>query len=357
MTGGLTVGRFLRVTVIWLVIAGAVFGLSMSVSGKVGVVGVDWGWPDAGLLEYRVSRVLAAGIVGFALAAAGVALQALLRNPLADPYVLGISSGSTVGVMVWLLLPWAVMGQQSGEWMRMALAVGRSVPAVLGAVLTCLLVFVLARGRWGRGLGGGGGGGIQPVTLLLVGVVVSSINGAILMVLNNFAPHMLKADIATFLLGSISEGELTGMTLKVAAGVLAIGYLPTLLSAQALNIGNLSDVEATSLGVSVQRLRTICFICASVMTGAAILLSGPIGFVGLICPHICRRLKWIGGSDHRLLLVAGPLCGAAFLMLADSAVRVSATFNKGEFPVGVVTALCGGPFFLFLLRRGAGGGR
>jgi iron complex transport system permease protein len=87
------------------------------------------------------------------------------------------------------------------------------------------------------------------------------------------------------------------------------------------------------------------------MTGAAILLSGPIGFVGLICPHICRRLRSWGGADHRLLLIAAPLCGAAFMMLADSLVRIASTLNRGEFPVGVVTALCGGPFFLFLLRR------
>jgi iron complex transport system permease protein len=89
------------------------------------------------------------------------------------------------------------------------------------------------------------------------------------------------------------------------------------------------------------------------MTAAAILVSGPIGFVGLICPHICRRIKGMGGADHRTLLVAAPLCGAAFLMLADSAVRVAGTLNRGEFPVGVVTALCGGPFFLILLRRRA----
>ena len=164
--------------------------------------------------------------------------------------------------------------------------------------------------------------------------------------------------MATFLLGSISESELTSTMLYLAVAVLFVGFLPTLLAAHALNIGGggLSDTEATSLGINMQRLRALAFLCASIMTGAAILLSGPIGFVGLICPHICRRLKWIGGPDHRVLLIAAPLCGAAFLMLADSAVRVGATLGKGEFPVGVVTALCGGPFFLFLLRKGSASG-
>jgi iron complex transport system permease protein len=194
---------------------------------------------------------------------------------------------------------------------------------------------------------------MQTVTLLLVGVVVSSVNGALLMVLNSLAPAGRKSDLATYMMGVISENELTRAQLWVAAGVLALGYLPTLLAAQALNVGTLSDTQATSLGVNVQRLRTLSFVCASIMTAAAILLSGPIGFVGLICPHICRRLKWIGGVDHRTLLISAPLCGAAFLMIADSVVRVAATLNRGEFPVGVVTALSGGPFFLYLLKRRA----
>jgi iron complex transport system permease protein len=323
--------------------AAGVFALCMFVSGRVGGVGIDWGLPaDPFALEFRMQRVIAAAMVGFALAAAGVALQALLRNPLADPYVLGISSGSTVGVMIWLLAGRTILLAWFTSAAPLLLSMGRSVPAVLGAVVTCVVVFALSRSR---------SGGMQPVTLLLVGVVISSVNAAILMVLNSLAPQGVLSNFALFMLGSISEGQLTRPLLLVALAVLLAGYLPTLLSAAALNIGTFSDAEATSLGVNIQRLRTLSFVCASVMTGAAILLSGPIGFVGLICPHICRRLKVLGGADHRTLLIAAPLCGAAFLMLADSAVRVAATLNKGTFPVGVVTALCGGPFFLFLLRR------
>ena len=267
--------------------------------------------------------------------------------------MLGISSGSTVGVMAWLFITQAILPAAAGwgSWELFWLTVGRSAPAVAGAVISCIVVFVLARGKWA----GGGGGGMQPVTLLLVGVVISSVNGSLLMVLNSLAPHGLRADMALYLLGSISDADLTWTMLLVAAVVMAIGYIPTLLAAHALNIGNLPDVEAMSLGVNVSRLRTVSFICASIMTAAAILLSGPIGFVGLICPHICRRLGWIGGVDHRVLLIAAPLCGASFLMLADTAVRVGETLHHGEFPVGVVTALLGGPFFLFLLKRGGTG--
>lgn len=349
MNPRLTPQRLLQVLAIWLAIAAGAFALSMCVSGRVGEVWIDWAWPDESFLPFRLQRVLAAGLVGFALAAAGVTFQALLRNPLADPYLLGISSGSTVGVMVWLLATTTILPAAPEGAVFVLLTIGRSIPAVVGAVLTCLSVFFLARASSGRQWSQGGG--LQPLTLLLVGVVVSSINAALLMLLNALAPHGLKADLATFLLGAISEANLTSTLLKVAAVILLAGYLPTLFSAHALNIGTLSDLQATSLGINIQRLRTMAFFCASIMTGSAILLSGPIGFVGLICPHICRRLKFLGGPDHRTLLLAAPLCGAAFLMLADSAVRVSATFNRGEFPVGVVTALCGGPFFLFLLRR------
>jgi iron complex transport system permease protein len=345
----LTVQKLLQVLAFWLAIATAAFFLSMLVSARVDAVGIDFSWPDNIVFKYRLQRVLAAALVGFALAAAGVTFQALLRNPLADPYVLGISSGSTVGVLAWMLVVTTLLPAAPQGAALLLLTIGRSVPAIVGAILTCLAVFFLARA--GAGHRWNDAAGLQPLTLLLVGVVVSSINAALLMLLNSLAPHGLKADFATFLLGSISEGELTRTVLTVAAVVLFAGYLPTLFSAHALNIGTLSDVQATSLGINIHRLRALAFFCASIMTASAILLSGPIGFVGLICPHICRRLKSLGGPDHRTLLIAAPLCGAAFLMLADSAVRVSATLHRGEFPVGVVTALCGGPFFLFLLRR------
>lgn len=355
MKGVLTAESYLRVWGLSLLLAWAAFMACMMLGqGEFGSRAVTFAWPGPDLFELRLSRLLAAGMVGMALAAAGVTLQALLRNPLADPYVLGISSGSAVGVMAWMVVltagggavPAALARWMSPEALTWVLASGRSLPAVAGAVITCILVFLLARGRWAGA--SEGSGVVQPVTLLLVGVVVSAMNAAVLMVLNALAPHGLKADLATYMLGSISENELTPTLLTTAAVVLLAGYVPVMLSAASLNVGSLSEVEATSLGVNVARLRSLCFICASVMTGAALLLSGPIGFVGLICPHICRRII---GADHRKLLVAAPLVGAAFLMVADSAVRVAVVFNRGQMPVGVITALCGGPLFLFLLRR------
>jgi iron complex transport system permease protein len=347
VTGALTPAKYLRVWAVWTGLAVLVYFACMMIGqGPFGRPGVTVGWPAHDLYLQRQPRVLAAGLIGFALAAAGVTLQALLRNPLADPYVLGISSGSAVGVMAWLLLVSGAAPALAAHLPDALLSAGRAGPAVAGALVTCVVVFLLARGRWA---GGGGGGGIQPVTLLLVGVVLSAINAALLMVMNALAPHGLRADLATYLLGAIAENDLTPGLLAAAAALVAGGFLPVLLSANALNIGSLSDVEATSLGVAVHRLRTLAFCAASVMTAAAILLAGPIGFVGLICPHICRRLV---GADHRKLLVAAPFCGAAFLMAADSAVRVAVTLNRGQLPVGVVTALCGGPFFLWLLRRG-----
>ncbi len=349
MTGTLTRAGYLRVWIVWLLIAGAAFALCMMLGqGDFGTRGVTFGWPEQSIRVFRVQRILAAGIVGMALAAAGVTLQALLRNPLAEPYVLGISSGSAVGVMLWLLLTGPLYAQVAASpALTTFVAAGRSIPAVTGALLTCILVFAIARRR-----GGAGGGGIEPVTLLLVGVVVSAMNAAVLMVVNAMVEKGLKADLASYMLGSILESDLSWKLLASSALVLLIAYVPVILSGPALNVGSLSDVEATSMGVNLRHMRLLCFISASVMTGAALMLSGPIGFVGLICPHICRRLGPIGGADHRKLVVAAPLCGAAFLMLADTGVRVTQNIVGTQFPVGVVTALCGGPFFLFLLRRG-----
>ncbi len=354
MRGVLTPASYARLWLVWLAIVAGVFLACMMVgtgSSAEGGLQVRFGWPGSEIVSIRLLRVLGAAVVGFALAGAGMTLQALLRNSLADPYVLGISTGSAVGVMVWLLISQAAFAELMGvpDWFwRRAVRCRRW----RGALVGCLLVFVLARATRGAG-SAGGGGEIEPVTMLLVGVVVSAMNAALLLVLNAMSPRGVRAELATYLLGAISENDLSFGLLWVAAGLLVASFVPMLLSAAALNIGTFSTVEATSLGINVGRLRGLSFLCASVMTAAALMLSGPIGFVGLICPHVCRRIV---GADHRRLLVAAPLCGAAFLMVADTMVRVAIVLNRGQFPVGVVTALCGGPFFLWLLRRERGAG-
>ncbi len=339
----LTPAAYARMCGAWLLVIAAVFFLCMMIGpGDVGTNRFNFGWPGTDIRELRMLRVLAAALVGFALSSAGVTLQALLRNPLADPYVLGISSGSSVGVFLWLLAGgWIYRTLGTSPALRLILGQGKMIPAVIGAVVTCLLVFSLARPRRGSA------GGADPLTLLLVGVIVSAITSAVLMLLNSLAPSGVQINFINYMMGSVSNDVSWGV-LEFAAVILAIGYIPLLLASPALNIGTLSDVEATSLGVNIARLRTLCFLSASVTTGAAIMLSGPIGFVGLVCPHICRRLV---GADHRKLTVAAPLCGAAFLMLADTFVGATGGIFHGELPVGIVTALCGGPFFLFLLKR------
>ena len=166
------------------------------------------------------------------------------------------------------------------------------------------------------------------------------------MVLNSFAPPGIQLNFLNYLMGAISS-DTTWPLLALAAALIAIGTLPLYLAGRSLNIGSLPDLDAASLGINPAKLRTLCFTSASLTTAAAIMLAGPIGFVGLICPHICRRLV---GSDHRKLLLAAPLAGAIFLMLADTFVNATGNLFHGELPVGVITALCGGPYFLFLLK-------
>lgn len=358
MTGLLTPKSYLRLWTTWLLIAAATLLLCMYVGPADPTThAIGWGFPAThDLWKIRALRVIPTALVGFALAASGVTLQALLRNPLADPYVLGISSGSSVGVIAWLLVTESALflPLTKNPATRWLVDQGVILPALAGALLSGIAVFALARPRRGSV---GSGGGADALTLLLVGVVVSSINQGILMLLNSLAPAGVKADLINYMLGSISN-DLSWTTVLLAAIILALAYAPILLAGRALNIGSLSDVEAASLGINLPKLRSLCFFSAAVTTGVSIMLSGPIGFVGLICPHICRQLV---GADHRKLAVAAPFCGAAFLMLADTFVRATGLLFHGELPVGVITALCGGPFFLFLLKRrqsgiaGAGG--
>ncbi len=348
MNGLLTPTTYARLWLLWFLVAFTVLFICMLFGpGDIGGHLLNIGWPAEDIRELRLLRILSAGLVGFALSSAGVTLQALLRNPLADPYILGISSGSSVAVFCWLLFGaslYRIVGYSPA--LQSLLVHGKLLPAVAGALLSCTLVFALARPRRGSG------SGPEPLTLLLVGVVISAINGAILMVLNAFAPPGVQLNFLNYLMGAISSDTTWGV-LALAAALIAVGTLPLYLAGRSLNIGSLPDLDAASLGVNTARLRTLCFFSASITTAAAIMLAGPIGFVGLICPHICRRIV---GADHRKLLVAAPLCGAAFLMLADTFVNATGTLFHGELPVGVITALCGGPCFLFLLKRRAATG-
>jgi iron complex transport system permease protein len=289
------------------------------------------------LLRLRVPRAVLAAIVGAALAGAGVALQALLRNPLAEPFVLGVSGGAALGgtvVIVAATLATRAVGPGAAA---LASETPIAAGAVLGAVATAPLVFGLGR------LGGRG-----PETAILVGVVFNAFAAGVITLLRLLVPPDRAARLLYWLLGTI--GYERGATL--ATGAAAVGAALALLAVLSarLNLLTLEEEEAASLGVDVRRERALLFLVASAATGAAVALAGMVGFVGLIVPHVARRFV---GPDHRLLVPASALFGAAFLVLADALARLAFLPLGTEPPVGAVTALLGGPFFLWLLARGA----
>jgi iron complex transport system permease protein len=298
----------------------------------------EFGWPTNGyVLAFRREIVLTASLVGAALAASGVAYQAILRNPLADPYLLGVSSGASLAAYLWrfpavykliTVLP-AVVAAASQQLFVFA-----------GALTSVAVVFLLATRR----------GRLEPVTLLLVGVIVNSVNGAMFMLLN-----FVFKDVASsggglaFLVGAMQTTILPEQ-LAVATIVCGGGFATLLFLAGRLNVAGLSTAEAASLGVRIHTLRWLVLIVASLTTASAVAISGPIGFVGLVCPHVARLLV---GGDHRKLLPVATALGAALLALADAASRRLAQGDAAGtwLPVGVLTGLLGGPFFLALLAR------
>ncbi|MCM2334783.1 MAG: iron ABC transporter permease [Anaeromyxobacteraceae bacterium] len=293
--------------------------------------------PDRAILVgLRLPRAVLAALVGFALAGAGTALQALLRNPLAEPFVLGVSGGAALGGALVLL---ASVGLASVSGPAGAL-LGSAPPVVLGAVtgavLSTLLVFGLGRI----------GGRLVPEAALLVGIVFNAFVAGVITLLKMLVPPDQAARLLYWLMGAIGYESPGTLAVGAAVVVASVGAL-ALLSAR-LNLLTLGDEEAASLGVDVRRVRAQVFFAASAATGAAVALAGMVGFVGLLVPHLVRRVV---GPDHRLLLPASALFGAAFLVLADALARLAFLPLGTEPPVGAVTAFVGGPFFLWLLRR------
>ena len=282
----------------------------------------------------RTMQMLTAGIVGASLAAGGLALQGLMRNPLAEPYILGISSGAGVGVM---------MGLAAAA--RLSLPAWASTPvlAFLGAMASCLAVYLVAQ-RHGR---------LDPYSLILSGVIVNIFNGAIMLAGNLYIDQYRIADFTYWAMGQLPDATPTSL-LAVCGACVGAGWAVLLANSPAYNVLGLGDDVAASSGVSVHRLRLVTFGAVGVMTAAAVALAGPIGFLGLIVPHICRMAF---GPDHRLGMIVTPLAGAIFLMIAETLCRsLGPALGLGRVPVGILTALAGGPFFIFLLRtrfRGA----
>ncbi len=270
--------------------------------------------------ELRLPRLLAAFAVGGLLAVAGALLQVLLRNPLADPYILGISGGAAVAALL------AMLAGLGGWWL--------SGGALLGALGSMLLVFGLAHGD----------GSWTPTRLLLTGVVVAALWGALISFLLAVAPEHNLRSMLFWLMGDLSHGG----EWRAPLLLLGLGLLLLFPFARELNLLARGELTAGSLGVRVGRLRLIIYFAASLLTAAAVTTAGSVGFVGLVVPHM---LRLVAGSDHRLLLPANALLGGSLLMLADTLAR--SLIAPQQLPVGVLTALIGAPLFLYLLRREA----
>jgi iron complex transport system permease protein len=303
------------------------------VSLRAALAGVE---PDhAILLGLRLPRVVLGALVGAALATAGVALQALLRNPLAEPFVLGVSGGAALGGTAALA---AAAAAGPGSALGAAIGSGTSVAlgASVGAAASTALVFALGRI----------GGKLVPEAALLVGVVFNAFAAGVITVVKVLVPPEEAARLLYWLMGAV--GYAAPGTLAAGAVFVVVSVAVLVALSGQLNLLSLGDDEAASLGVDVGRSRAVVFLAASLATGAAVALAGMVGFVGLIVPHLLRRVL---GPDHRVLLPASALFGAAFLVLADAGARLAFLPLGSEPPVGALTALLGGPLFLWLLRR------
>ena len=275
------------------------------------------------LLQVRMPRVVLAFFVGGSLAMVGVALQALLRNPLADPFVIGISSGAALGAAIALLFG---LGVSVGNISALPIC------AFAGALLSLMIMYRISLAQYG----------FSVYTLLLAGVVLNAIFSAFIMFLTSIADPNRAFGMYAWLMGTLTGPDwptLGILVLYLGAGLAILGR-----HAQSLNLLTLGEETARSLGVEVERVKKSVFLAAALLTGAVVSFSGIIGFVGLIIPHAVRLVV---SADHRLLLPVAGLVGGMFLMLADTVARTA--ISPSEFPVGVITALVGGPIFLWLL--------
>lgn len=273
------------------------------------------------VFDVRLPRVLLALVVGASLSVAGAAFQALLRNPLAEPYVLGVSSGAALGAVLSVVF-------------LATFPAGRTLSAFVGASLTIGAVYAL---------GGGGRESAPAERLILSGVIVNAFLGSTIIFLLTLTSESGLRGIYAWLIGDLSGAgsDFLPVALLAAAGATAI-----FLSSRSLNLMMLGERDAASLGVSTERVKLVVYLAASLVTGAAVSVSGMIGFVGLVVPHAVRLVV---GSDNRLVVPASALAGAAFLVLADTIART--LFAPREIHIGVVTALVGAPAFVYLLRR------
>ena len=310
------------------VAAGALLVGSAPVSPR-GVLSVLLGARPEGIeavvvLNLRLPRIVVATLAGGTLAVAGVAFQALTRNPLADPAILGVASGAAFGV---------VLAQLVGLGPTLVGAVGLSAFAFAGALVAAGVVYLIAATN----------GRLPIQTLLLTGVIVGLFFSSAITVVISVVDFNRLGGVIHWLLGNLSP--ISGSSLAVFAGLSAVGIWMVLGRARQLNLLALGEESALQLGVESERLKRRIFLGASLLTAAVVAFAGPIGFVGLVVPHMLRGVL---GPDNRLLIPAAVLAGGVFLLLADTLART--VVAPAELSVGVITAFCGAPFFVYLLR-------
>jgi iron complex transport system permease protein len=273
------------------------------------------------LFEIRLPRVLLAAAVGASLAAAGASYQALLRNPLAEPYLLGVSNGAAVGTMIALVFFGSV------EW-------SRPVMAFSGALLATFFVYRLARGR----------AGATPERLILAGVIVTTFLSSVIVFVTTLMDATRIRSFTFWLLGDLS-GTTTNL-LGLAILIAIVGTIALALNARSLNLLMLGERDAFDLGVELGRVRVTVFLAASLLVGSSVAAGGSVGYVGLVVPHLVRLST---GSDNRMTIPAAAFAGAIFVVVADTLART--IIAPLELPVGAITALVGAPLFVYLLKR------
>jgi iron complex transport system permease protein len=280
---------------------------------------------EAIILQIRLPRVLAAVLIGAALSSAGVIYQGLFKNPMADPYVLGVSAGACVGAAIAIVF---------GAGLSFAGLPLVPTTAFITALATVFVVYNLSRV----------GSRVSDMTLLLSGIAVSIFLSAVFQVMEVLAPNDTMHALVYWTIGGITN--ITWSSIWSILPFVIVGVVLSYFFTRDLNMIALGEDTAQHLGVNTERTKQILLVLGSLVTAAAVSISGLIGFVGLMIPHITRLII---GPDHRILLPASVVVGAIFLVICDAVARVAT--GASELPVGVITALTGGPFFIFLLRR------
>lgn len=320
---------------LFIIVAALFFGAYQMAFGEVlqAIVKGITGQSDTDsflILHIRLPRILLAGIVGGGLAIAGAAIQGLFRNPLAEPSLIGITSGAMLFAVSSIVLMGTVLSSVANVFLQSTVAIA----AFIGGLLTTYLVYAISRK----------GGQTNVMTMLLAGIAITAFAAAITGIFIFMSDDEQLRDITFWSLGSVSGAS--WLQLGIAGPVVIIGTVILMTYARALNAILLGEKEAIYLGIPVERIKKQIICITALIVGVSIAMTGIIGFVGLVIPHF---LRLVIGSDYRFLLSGSSLLGAVFLIFADTIART--IIVPAELPIGIITALVGAPFFLWLLMR------